>query len=327
MTNTIAITTYQRPEFLYVTLKSYLACPELKNYNMFFFPDCGHDPDVLKVIDWFKSQKAAASVKVFIKDHRKNNQLASYNILDSYRIALEESDAEYLIIGEEDFPVSKDYLRYNHACYTQFLSKFDRIFCAAHKRRHVTHKEGDPSIMIGDPQCTSPSCITRKAVETYMLPVFKMPGYFEDPSAFFAKHYPNSRIKGYHNHIDHDGAIERIIEANNLFAIKPDQTRINHIGFVGGHLKEGRYLGHKLEGDLYKKIATLEYILQQGLDFMKQCATHIPEHEKKDWVGITYTPLADYQWSELKLDLDRNIAKASEWYYDDTNEFRSYITS
>lgn len=322
----IAISCYQRPEFLYVTLKSYLANPNINDYDVFFFPDCGYDPDTLGIIQWFKDQ-VKSEVKTFIKDHRKNNQLASYNIMDSYRISLEESDAPYLIIGEEDTPVSDDFLRFNRTCYEEFLSKYDRIFCVAHKRRHVVAKPGDPSVLIGDPQCTSPTCITREAVEKYMLPVMKLPGYFEDPAKFFAEHYPNSRIRPEHGHIDHDGAIERIIEDNHLYAIKPDQARTNHVGFVGGHLKQGRYLGNKLEGHIEQKIAMLEKILAHGLDTMKIHATHIPYPEKKDWVGITYAPINGLKWDKLVLDLDRNLAKGSEWFYDDMNTFKMFIES
>lgn len=319
----IAISCYQRPEFLYVTLKSYLACPEINNYDIYFFPDHGHDPELSVIFYWFKSA-VKTEVKVFPKDHRKNNQLASYNIMDSYRIALEESNAPYLVIGEEDTPVSSDFLRFNHECYSKFLTKYPKIFCVAHKRRHVVHLDGDPSILIGDPQCTSPTCITREAVEKYMLPVMKMPGYFEDPASFFAKHYPNSRIKPEHGHIDHDGAIERIIEANGLYAIKPDKARTNHIGFVGGHLIQNRYLGYKLPGTLDEKIKALEYILSRGLEDMKKFATHIPEEEKKDWVGITFANL-ESKWEHLELDLDRNKALSSPSFYDDSNTFAKYI--
>lgn len=319
----IAISCYQRPEFLFITLKSYLSCPEINDFDIYFFPDCGHDPEINTIIYLFKSS-VKTEVKTFPKDHRKNNQLASYNIMDSYRIALKESKAPYLIIGEEDTPVSSDFLRFNTYCHNNFLVKYPRIFCVAHKRRHLVHKPGDPSILIGDPQCTSPTCITRESVENYMLPVMAMPGYFENPAEFFARYYPNSRIKPEHGHIDHDGAIERIIEQHNLFAIKPDHARTNHIGFVGGHLLQDRYLGTKLPGTLEQKIQMLDKILSNGLDTMKEFATHVPKHEKKDWVGITYANL-ESDWKDLELDLDRNKAKSSEWYYDDSNEFAKYI--
>jgi len=322
----IAISCYQRPEFLYVTLNSYLKCKEINDYDIFFFPDHGHDPDTHKVIEFFKTL-VKTNVKTFVKDHRKNAQLASYNIMDSYRISLKESDAPYLVIGEEDTPVSPDFLRFNHECYTRYLTKYPRIFCAAHKRRHVVHLPGDPSLLIGDPQCTSPTCITREAVEKYMLPVMEMPGYFEDPASFFARYYPNSRIRPEHGHIDHDGAIERIIEAHNLYAIKPDQARTNHIGFVGGHLKQNRYLGHKLEGGLDEKILMLDKILKHGLNGLKSFATHVPDHEKPEWVGITYTPLEDFKWDKLELDLDRNKVLSSPSFYDEHNTFRDYISS
>jgi hypothetical protein len=320
----IAISCYQRPEFLFITLNSYLRCKEINDYDIFFFPDCGHDPEIHTVIDWFK-QNVNTSVKTFVKNHRKNKQLASYNIMDSYRISIEESNAPYLIIGEEDTPVSNDFLKFNKYCHDNYLTNYDRIFCVAHKRRHVVHLSGGPTLLIGDPQCTSPTCITRKSIQKYMLPIMQLPGYFEDPSSFFAKYYPNSRIKPEHGHIDHDGAIERIIEENNLFAIKPDQARTNHIGFVGGHLKEGRYLGHRLTGTLQEKITYLNTVLCSGLDMMKKHATHIPEHEKNNWVGITYTNIDIPEWNKLELDLDRNKSISSPSFYDDSNTFKQYI--
>lgn len=324
----IAISCYQRPEFLYYTLQSYLANPEIGNFDIFFFPDHGYDPDTLEVINRFEKEvnPLGVDVDVFPMKHRRNKQLASYNIMTSYSTSLQHSDAPYLIIGEEDTPVSNDFLRFNTYCHDNFLAKYPRIFCVAHKRRHGVHLPGDPSLLIGDPQCTSPTCITREAVEKYMEPVMAMPGYFEDPARFFSQHYPNSRIKGYHNHIDHDGAIERIIEANDLYAIKPDHARTNHIGFVGGHLSDGRYLGHKLQGSLDDKIRQLGLILHAGIDTMKAYATHVPNQEKKDWVGITYADV-NCQWTKLELDLDRNRVKSSESFYDESNTFKAYIES
>lgn len=320
--NTIVITCYQRPEFLYVTLESYLKCKELDNYIVHFFPDFGYDKDTLKVIDWFKTQ-TNAEIKTSCKTHRKHKQLASYNILDSYRIATEENNSNYLIIGEEDFLVSPDYLRFNDYCYSNFLTRYDKIFCVAHKRRQLMETPGRPDILIGDPQCTSPSCISVAKVREYMIPLFNEQGYFEDPISFFSRRYPNSRIPM--THIDHDGAIERIIEDEKMFAIKPDQTRTVHIGFVGGHLLFNRSIGSRLRGSLDDKVRMLKHVISGGAKALRSMATHIPNNEKESWRGVTYTELEEYKWDKLILDIDRNLAMASEWYYDNDNQFAEYV--
>lgn len=323
--NTIAITCYQRPEFLWFTLESLAKNPELPNYILHFFPDFGSDPGTYEVIEMFKSEHPEVEVKVSIKDHRKHSQLASYNIMDSYRIAIEENpEAEYLIICEEDTPVSGDFLRFNKKAHDKYLKNYDRIFCVSHKRRQVTEEAGDPSLLLGDPQCTSPTCIRVDTVKKYMLPLYDMPYYFDNPPLFYSQNYPNSRIPHGH-HIDHDGAIERIIEKHNLYAIKPDQARTAHVGFVGGHLNFNRYLGTKLRGSLQQKIVRLKELIKTGASALRNMACHIPEHEKESWRGVTCIDLIDYEWNDLFLDLDRNLCLSSPSFYDEENTFKDYI--
>ncbi len=310
--NVIAITCYSQPELLHLYLeqlgKDY---EELKKYKIRLYTEEGYDPYTNVVISHFEYNNKDIDIKLIVRPKVNCPLVGYHNILTSYILAAAESD-EFVIIGEEDMLPTEDYLRFNRMCYEKFLSKYKRIFCVAHKRRPEVEKEGDPEILIGDYQCTSPSCVSVRSIKKYMEPYFGyMPPYFEDPVEFNRIYFPNSRIPP-NEHTHHDGAIERIMEWHRLFSIKPDQTRSMHVGLKGIFCN-----GQAPKGTLQDKITQYRELIKDG-DKLRNLST-LPD-------DMVVTDPKGPSWNDLRLDTDRVLAKASSWWYDEGNEFKEYIT-
>ena len=309
--NVIAVTAWRRPEFLKIYLKQLLKNKELPKYSVHFFVDVGYDPEIEDVINWFK--ELHNKVGTTYRSSRISACPAAYNILHSYIECLYAD--EFVIIGEEDIIPSEDFLRFCEYSYRNFLEPYEKIFCIAHKRRQDP-QDGNPSYLMGDTQCTSPFLISKKAIEKYMVGVCSRIDFFSNPIAYNQIYYPNSRIPP-HEHYDHDGQIERIIEANGLFALKPDQARTAHIGFYGGT-------------NLPPKMATVDQRVKviEEICFNQQKLSE----ESLIWdkravpTEVVTCQLSNYNWEHLYLDVDRVNCKSSSWWYDPENRFKRYIT-
>lgn len=308
--NIIAITAYNKPELLYIYLEQIYKDPTISNYKIRIHTEDGYDKDEDKVVLEYAKKFPNVDIKLICKEKKKDCSLVGYsNILSSYLISAQEG-CDYVIIGEEDIIPTDDYIRFNHYVYENFLSKYDKIFCVAHKRRPETELTGDPEILIGDYQCTSPSCVSSKAIKKYMMPFLINPFYFKDVVQFNNVVFPNSRIKPY-EHTHHDGAIERMMEHFELFALKPDQARSMHVGLSGIFCK-----GNPPKGNLYEKIFQWRELIKDG-----NKVRNLSDHPQ----DIVVVDLKGPDWSKLKIDTDRNMAKASSWWYDIKNEFKNYI--
>lgn len=316
--NVIAITTYQRPEFLKIYLLQLLKNKEITNYAIHFFVDVNYHPDVDIVIDWFSSIVGKDKIKVTYRTTKPSACPATFNIMDSYLVAAEYA-SEYIILGEEDIIPSPDYLRFVDYTYHNYLKKYKKIFCVAHKRRPEISKSGDPSLLIGDTQCTSPICVSVEAIKKYIKPVITTPGFYENPILFNKQYFNKSRIP-YHDHYDHDGQIERIIEFYGLFALKPDQTRSAHIGFYGGNKIDEKIKNQNLD----EKVEFLKEVIFNEEKIKALCKDM---YESSNQTEVATCNLENYVWSDLYLDLDRDKAKASSWWYDPQNNFKKYILS
>ena len=306
--NVIAITFYNKPELLHQYLEQLLKSKELHHYKLHLHTEEGYDEEEDYVIHNFRRLNPRVKTRVFVKKKTICPLVGFSNILTSYTISARE-DCDFVIVGEEDILPTEDYLRFNRTCYEKYLSKYDRIMCVAHKRRPETEKTGDPELLIGDYQLTSPSCISRKAILKYMKPVIENRLLFENPISFYHKHYANSRIHPcVHTH--HDGFIERIMEANKLFVLKPDQTRSMHVGlsgiFCGGKAPIGKWSD---------RLDEWRSLIRDG-DRLRSLS-NMPH-------DIVVTDPVGPKWEDLRLDLDRT-AKASSWWYDTENDFKEYI--
>lgn len=305
----IAITGYNKPDLLYLYLEQLEKSGELDRYKVRFHTEEGYDPDEHLVICDFKKRNPHLDIQFLVREKNKNHPLVGFhNILTSYISSAYETD-DFVIIGEEDMLPTKDYLRFNRECYEKFLSRYDRIFCVCHKRRPEVEKIGDPSLLMGDYQLTSPSCISVKAINRWIRPVLEIPGFFENPVEIYFK-YLKCRI-GPFTHTHHDGALERIMLVNNLFAIKPDQARSMHVGLSGIFCG-----GNPPQGTMAERVAQWRELIKDGEKL--RSLSNMPQ-------DIVVTDPEGPEWSNLELDLDRTRCRASTWFYDPNNDFKKYI--
>jgi hypothetical protein len=310
--NVIAITAWRRPEFLYIYLNQLAKNKNYKNYKLLFCVDKDPSPGVFEVINEFDHPDK----EIIVREKRVSACPAAFNILDSYLLAADRTK-DFVIIGEEDIVPSEDFLRFCEYSYDKILSKYNKIFCIAHKRRQDP-QNGRPNLLMGDTQCTSPFLITKNNIETYMRPELNQPFVYSNPFMHNHLNHNNSRIP-INEHYDHDGAIERIIEKNNLFALKPDQSRTAHIGAYGGATMKNDSTNWREKSKILlssvfdqNKLSTLRDSLDDRGDLRTEVAT---------------CSLIDYSWDNLVLDIDRNLCISSSWWYDPNNNFKKYIQS
>ena len=308
----IAIVAYNKPDLLYLYLEQIFSEPTILDYEIQIHTEEGYDKEQDEVIAKYSKKHPRAKIRQIIKDNLKDCPLPGfYNILSTYLMASQNlGDDNFIIVGEEDILPTKDYIRYNKYIYDNFLKQYPRILGAAHKRRPEAEKDGNPEILIGDYQCTSLSVISVKAINKYFDKWLSDYDLYLNPVEFYNKHFFESRISPT-DHTHHDGAIERIMDINQLFVLKPDQARSMHVGLSGVFCK-----GEPPKGTFEERIAQWRELIKDG-DKLRSLS-NLPE-------DLVVTDPEGPEWYKLELDLDRTKAKASSWWYDHNNEFDEYI--
>lgn len=304
--NIIAITTYSNPDLLWIYLEQLASSNLIKNYGIRIFTEPGYNPEIDEVVSHF----SFLDIKIKVRErHSKCPSTGFHNILETYRDAAEETD-EYIIIGEDDIIPTKDYLDFNKYVYENFLLKYDRIFCVGHKRRPENELIGNPEILIGDYQMTSPSCISKKMVENYLLPHLTDELY-DEPVGYYFRHFGNGRITPWEVQ-HHDGFLERVMDKNKLYGLKPDLAISGHMGLRGIHSK-----GLAPVGTLQERIQQYKILMGNGEKLRLLSSMPGDMVVAPDWIRGN--------WSKMSLDIDRNLAVASSWHYDKENSFKKYI--
>jgi hypothetical protein len=304
--NLICITTYSNPDLLWIYLSQLKKCETINNYGIRLFTEIGYDKEIDEVVKAFSD----LDISLKVRDKHPNCPLTGFhNILETYRDGYNEC-YEYCIFGEDDIIPTEDYLKFNDYVYRNYLSKYDRIFCVGHKRRPENESIGLPNILIGDYQMTSPSCVSRETIGKYILPHLTSDLY-EDPVGYYFKFFSDSRIP-WHSFPHHDTFLERIMWKNKLFGLKPDLAISGHLGLRGIHCK-----GNAPEGLLMERVD--QYLkLMENPDQLRSLSFFPPDLV----VAPSWTR---GNWDNMILDTDRTLAKASSWFYDVDNEFKSYI--
>lgn len=306
--NLICITSYSNPDLLWICLNQLRKCNTFQNYGIRIFTEEGYDKEIDEVIQMF----SGFDISLKVREKHKNCPLVGFhNILETYKDGYNEC-SEYCIFLEDDIIPTEDFLQFNDYVYKNYLKKFDRIFCVGHKRRPENHLEGKENILMGDYQMTSPSCVSKETIGKYILPHLTSDLY-DDPVSYYFKNFSDSRIP-WHSFTHHDCFLERIMWKNKLFGLKPDLAISGHIGLRGIHCK-----GEPPTGSLTERIE--KYILlMNNIEELKSLSTSpndlvVPP----SWVRGG--------WVDLILDTERNLSKASSWFYDMENEFKKYINN
>jgi|TARA_Y100000361_G_C11131786_1_gene329415 hypothetical protein len=310
--NTIAIVAFNKPDLLYLYLEQIFSEPTIENYQIQIHTENGYDKEQDNVLKYYKDKFPKSTIFQVLKPNHGRCPLPGFhNILTTYLYAADATRAgDFLIVGEEDMIPTQDYVRYNKYIYDNYLKKYPRIMGAAHKRRAEAEKQGDPELLLGDYQCTSLSVISTDTINKYLKPVLSDPLLYSNPHLFYGLKYPLSRIAPL-DHTHHDGAIERIMDDNKLFVLKPDQSRSMHVGLSGVFCK-----GKAPEGTFEERVSEWRELIKDG-DKLRSLS-NLPE-------DLVVTDPKGPEWDKLTLDLERDKCKASSWWYDPSNEFKEYI--
>ena len=310
--NTIAIVAFNKPDLLYLYLEKIFCEPTINDYQIQIHTEAGYDKEQDDILDYYSDKFPESDITQIVKTDMEACKLPGfYNILSTYLYAADKKRAgDFIILGEEDMIPTQDYIRFNKYIYDNFLKKYPRIMGAAHKRRPEAETEGDPELLMGDHQCTSLSVISSQAVNKYLRPILAEELLYTNPLLFYNLKYPSSRIDP-NDHTHHDGAIERIMDANKLFVLKPDQSRSMHVGLSGVFCK-----GKAPEGTLEERVSQWRELIKDGVKL--RSLSNLPE-------DLVVTDPKGPECDSLDLDLERDKCRASTWFYDPNNEFKKYI--
>jgi len=306
--NVIAICAYNKPDLLYLYLEQLCSDPTIGDYIIEIHTEEGYSPEQDDVIQMYRDRVEIVQI---VKEKHRCPLTGFHNILSSYLGQnYKPRTCDFVIIGEEDILPTKDQLRFNKYIYDNYLKKYPRIMGAAHKRRPETEMDGDPEVLIGDYQCTSLSVISGEMINNALFPHLTRDALYNNPLGYYAANFPDSRMNT-REHTHHDGAIERIMENEKLFVLKPDQARSMHVGLSGIFCK-----GQAPEGTLEERVAQWRELIKDG-DKLRSLSTHPQDMVVTDPEGP--------KWDKLILDTERDLAKASSWWYDTENDFKKYI--
>ena len=311
--NVIAICAYNKPDLLYLYLEQLYSDPlYLQDFIIEIHTEEGYDKEQDLVLDIYRNKTPKIEIKQIVKKKNPEDALVGFrNIVSSYfEPDFQPRTCDFVIVGEEDILPTRDYLRFNTYVYEEFLKKYPRIMGAAHKRRPETEMQGDPEVLIGDYQCTSLSVISARVINEHLLPFATSKALYSNPIGFYSAIFSESRMNP-REHTHHDGFVERVMEAEKLFVLKPDQARSMHVGLSGIFCK-----GKAPEGTLEERVAEWKELIKDG-DKLRSLSTHPQDMVVTDPFGPA--------WDKLILDPDRNLAKASSWWYDTKNEFKTYV--
>lgn len=307
MSNVVAITTFSNPDLLAIALNFFSQDKIIDNFKIRLFTEDGFDKEIEKVIENF----SFLDIDLTVRRRYPSCPLTGFhNILETYRDAAQMTD-EYVCVFEDDIIGIKGVLSYYDKVHQKFLSKYDRIFALGNKIRRDNEKKGNANILIGDNQLPSPACITKKVIENYILPHL-VPELYNDPCKYYSTHFPNFRVPPWVL-MHHDTGLERILDSNKMWGIKPDAAFTGHVGLRGIHSK-----GQAPKGNLQERIEQYLELMQDG-DKLRSLSTTPEDLVVANWEGE--------KWDNLEIDVDRNKATGSSWHYDPNNEFRSYILS
>ena len=310
--NVIAICAYNKADLLFLYLEQLFSDDTIADYKIEIHTEEGFDPEQTDVLNIYRGINPAVEIEQIIKPKHPSCPLTGFhNILSAYlEPGYKERTCDFVIVGEEDILPTKDYIRFNKYIYDTYLKRYPRIMGASHKRRPETELTGEPELLIGDYQCCSLSVISAEAINKYLLPHFSREIFFQNPLGYYSAHFRDSRMST-QEHTHHDGAVERIMENNNLFVLKPDQARSMHVGLSGIFCK-----GEPPQGTLEERLVQWRELIKDG-DKLRALSS-IPH-------DMVVTDPEGQKWNDLYLDVDRNQAKASSWWYDTENEFKKYI--
>lgn len=225
------IPTYNRPEFLTVTLELIEAAKDSERLQYLFAVERGADEKTLEIINRFKLPKTVIRPK---RIANKKMRL-SYNILNGLREGVHSAE-RFVFIIEDDIFIADDFFQWHYGVQLDAKRK-KPLFCTIASRNentpfHVTRKPS--AYYFGkdtDYHCRG-VCFP-KAVVTGMILPHVVHDYFKQPRKYI-KSFGTWLNEGY---CEQAGLIRRIrkqaAEQQGMAAAFPHVPRCFHAGFYG----------------------------------------------------------------------------------------------
>jgi glycosyltransferase involved in cell wall biosynthesis len=287
---------YNRPEFLYWTLKQIEKAYLSHKIEYWFLADHGYNPEILEIIKDFKYSKK------IIKQTKHNYHSAtklSRNILSGYKKAY-QTKAKYIFLIEDDILIGKDFFKMHYG-----IQNDENIFCSIMSENHNTKFDTSNNLnnyYISKQADYQSIGVCFKRVNLKQIVKHLIPEYLNNPFKYVNKLYPKSKIGS--QYVEQAGLIRRIIENNNYKVAFPDVPRCYHAGFYG------KNRGKQLTGHYKDKISKLGKIIfdNKNMEYMTGGGRHYKDSKpinlntdyiklKKNNVGILKIPKNKYRFS------------------------------
>ena len=257
MRDIVLVTTYFRPEYLWLCLQAIADADGGKDKEVWVAHDHhkseSADPENLEIENHFKEVFAAFR---WIDRAPHTHAGNSYNCLELYKEAY-KTDARFVYLVEDDILVEKDFFRWNEAV----QSKGD-YFCSVgwHCKRNPKYVlNTDPTAYIESTDDYVSWGVCWKREKLAWTEIHCCEAYYRDMVGYTSQKWPSYPKDGF---VEQDGLIQRMLAEPNALRVVawPCLKRAYHVGISGYH----RPGGHRFLGTLSEKVQQLDRATKSG---------------------------------------------------------------
>lgn len=260
MRDIVLITTYFRPEYLYLCLQA-LADAEGGTEKEYWVIHDRHsvernhsreEEENLSVLKHFSDSGLGFQyIEMPCTQTLGNSRCTLESYLRAYK-----TDARFVYLVEDDILVEKDFFRWHEAVQStgDYLCSVARL----HTMRTDLLKSEDPRDFItsGSDYTSWGSCWKREALAA-LIP-HCCSEYYNNMPAYIRRVFPNSPLNI--AWCEQDGLIRRVLMQRRKTTAAPCLKRAYHVGLTGYH----RVHGHKFSGTLEQRVSQLSAVLRDG---------------------------------------------------------------
>jgi len=271
MKDIILVTTYLRPEFLYLCLE-YLSKTDPTATPKEFWVCADNRPEdtftwsfVLRwQADVLKKWSGILPIK-FISGSPHSYCGNSYNTLESYKRAYNEPDVRYVYLVEDDVLVTPDFFKWHEAAAEAEPNSFCSIAYRCRRNKKIIPNVSDPAAYFTSLRDFA-SIGVRWSRET--ISWFKdhaCPAYYGNMATYIRSKMFTESLGG--DFSEQDGLIERVMLRLRRPAVWAYVPRAFHLGWYGYHRSNGQRPNGVLEG----KVSAIRDIIIDPEKVRKEC--------------------------------------------------------
>jgi hypothetical protein len=242
-TDLLIVTSFNRPEMLFLCLEHLRACPELDECVVEIWIDRAANGDVDADVRDVAASLIHPAKKVMIPmpcalDQVKPNYVAPYALARAYY----RSRCRYVILVEDDIMVSPDFIRYHRTA-----QELGQDFCVL---GYTASGDRGNASTVHRSMCFSPWGVSWK----------------RQSLGRFVEHFTSEYFRDIHSYVERaflgtgredagwDGLVHRVVRRDRLTAIVPSRSRCFHAGIYG---KNRRADSRLRPGTVAEKVAEL----------------------------------------------------------------------